>query len=103
MASGVLIMQEPVQGSFVITLLLLVALVVSGVFRIVIALRHREMKYWWLMALGGLVSAAIGVWLFAALPWSGLWVLGTLIAVELLIQGVTWLQFGLALRRRHMR
>jgi uncharacterized membrane protein HdeD (DUF308 family) len=102
-AGGFLIMQEPVQGSVVITLLLLVALVVSGVFRLVIALRHREMKYWWLMALGGLCSAAIGVWLFLALPWSGLWVLGTLIAVELLIQGVTWLQFGLALRRRHVR
>jgi len=100
-AGGFLIMDEPVQGSFVITLLLLVALVVSGIVRIVIALRHRELKYWWLMALGGLCSAAIGVWLFMALPWSGLWVLGTLIAVELLIQGVTWLQFGFALRRRH--
>jgi uncharacterized membrane protein HdeD (DUF308 family) len=61
------------------------------------------MKYWWLMALGGLCSAAIGVWLFMALPWSGLWVLGTLIAAELLIQGVTWMQFGFALRRRHIR
>ncbi len=101
-AGGFLIMQEPVQGSFIITLMLLIALVVSGVFRIVIALRHREMKYWWLMALGGLCSAVIGVWLFLALPWSGLWVLGTLIAVELLIQGVTWLQFGFALRRRHV-
>jgi uncharacterized membrane protein HdeD (DUF308 family) len=102
-AGGFLIMEEPVQGSFVITLMLLIALTVSGIVRIVIALRHREMKYWWLMALGGLCSAAIGVWLFMALPWSGLWVLGTLIAVELLIQGVTWLQFGLALRRRHNR
>ncbi len=100
-AGGLLIMDEPVQGSFVITLMLLIALVVSGIVRIVIALRHRELKYWWLMALGGLCSAAIGVWLFLALPWSSLFILGTLIAVELLIQGVTWLQFGLALRRRH--
>ncbi len=99
---GLLIMDEPVQGSFVITLLLLVGLVVSGVVRVIIALRHREMRYWWVMALGGLCSAGIGAWLFLALPWSGLWVLGTLIAVELLIQGVTWLQFGLALRRRHI-
>jgi uncharacterized membrane protein HdeD (DUF308 family) len=102
-AGGFLIMQEPVQGSFIITLLLLIALTVSGIARIIIALRHREMKYWWLMALGGLCSAAIGVWLFMALPWSGLWVLGTLIAVELLIQGITWMQFGFALRRRHAR
>ena len=36
-AGGLLIMQEPVQGSFVITLLLLVALVVSGI----VPHRHR--------------------------------------------------------------
>jgi uncharacterized membrane protein HdeD (DUF308 family) len=100
---GLLIMDEPAQGSFVITLMLLVALVVSGIVRIVIALRHRELKYWWLMALGGLCSAAIGIWLFLALPWSSFFILGTLIAIELLIQGVTWLQFGFALRRRHLR
>lgn len=96
---GLLIMQEPVEGSFIITLMLLVTLVIGGIMRVVIAFRHRELKFWWLMALGGAASAAIGVLLFSALPWSGLWVLGTLIGVELLIQGVTWLQFGLALRR----
>jgi uncharacterized membrane protein HdeD (DUF308 family) len=96
---GLLIMQEPVEGSFIITLMLLVTLVIGGIMRVVIAFRHRELKFWWLMALGGAASAAIGVLLFTALPWSGLWVLGTLIGVELLIQGVTWLQFGLALRR----
>ncbi len=40
-AGGLLIMDEPVQGSFVITLMLLIALVVSGIVRIVIALRPR--------------------------------------------------------------
>jgi uncharacterized membrane protein HdeD (DUF308 family) len=39
------------------------------------------------------------VLLYRSLPWSGLWVLGTLIAVELLVQGGTWLQFGLSLRQ----
>jgi len=37
--------------------------------------------------------------LYASLPWSGLWVLGTVIAVELLVQGITWLRFGFSLRR----
>ncbi len=98
---GVLIMQEPVTGSVVITIFLLAALVIGGVMRIVIALKHREMPMWWLLALGGLVSVLIGVMLYASLPWSGLWVLGTLIGVELLMQGVGWLGFGLDLRRWH--
>ena len=39
---GLLIMQEPVQGSIIITLFLLLALVVGGILRIVIALSHRQ-------------------------------------------------------------
>jgi uncharacterized membrane protein HdeD (DUF308 family) len=96
---GFLIMQEPLQGSVVITLFLLIALMIGGFLRIFIALRHREMRGWWLLLISGVISAVLGILLFMSLPWSGLWVLGTLIAVELLIQGSTWLQFGLSLRR----
>jgi len=100
---GLLIMQEPVRGSVVITIFLLAAIVVGGIMRIVIALRHRELRYWWLMAIGGLISVVIGILLWASLPWSSLVLLGTLIAFELIVMGVTWLQFGLALRRRHVQ
>lgn len=99
---GVLIMQEPVAGSVVITLFLLAALVVGGVLRIGIALKHRELPLWWLLALGGVVSVVVGVFLYAALPWSGLWVLGTLIGVELVVQGVGWMGLGMDLRKRHV-
>jgi uncharacterized membrane protein HdeD (DUF308 family) len=96
---GVLIMQEPVQGSFVITLFLAAALVVGGVLRIVIALRHRDLNGWLLLLFGGIISVLLGFLLYSMLPWSGLWVLGTLIGLELIIQGITWVQFGLSLRR----
>jgi uncharacterized membrane protein HdeD (DUF308 family) len=98
---GWLIMQEPIEGSVIITLFLSIALTVGGVLRAVIAFRHREVRYWWLMAIGGLISVALGVLLYSMLPWASLWVLGTLIGIELLIQGMTWLQFGLGLRRHH--
>jgi uncharacterized membrane protein HdeD (DUF308 family) len=95
---GFLIMQEPVHGSFIITLLLLAAILMGGITRIMIALRHRELSGWWLMLLGGTISVILAIILYASLPWSGLWVLGTLIAIELLIHGFTWLQVGLSLR-----
>jgi uncharacterized membrane protein HdeD (DUF308 family) len=96
---GAFVMREPVQGSVVITLFVLAALVVGGFLRSVIALRHRELSGWWLMLIGGLISVLVGVMLYMALPWSGLWVLGTLIGVELIVQGICWVQFGLALRK----
>jgi uncharacterized membrane protein HdeD (DUF308 family) len=99
---GLLIMNEPVQGALVITLFLIVALMIGGILRIVVAVRHREINGWWLMALSGVISVLIGFLLYASFPWSGLWVLGTLIGVELLVQGATWLMFGMALRRMRL-
>jgi uncharacterized membrane protein HdeD (DUF308 family) len=96
---GFLIMAEPVRGAVVVTVFLAVCLAVAGIMRMVLAVQHRELTGWWLMLFSGLITLLIGLLLYAWLPWSGLWVLGTLIAVELVVQGITWVQFGLMLRR----
>jgi uncharacterized membrane protein HdeD (DUF308 family) len=97
--AGVLLMAEPLEGAVAITILVSAALIVGGIFRIVIGVQHRAMPGWVLMIVSGVVSVVVGIMLWAMLPWSGLWVVGTLIAVELIVQGICWLQFGLGLRR----
>ncbi len=99
LVGGLLIMGEPVQGAVVITVFLSVVLAVSGIMRMLMALRHRELAGWWLMLFSGIISLLIGLLLYASLPWSGLWVLGTLIAVELVVGGITLVQFGWMLRK----
>jgi uncharacterized membrane protein HdeD (DUF308 family) len=96
--AGLLIMNEPVQGALALTILAGATLAVSGIMRIVLALEHRDMPAWGIALFSGVVSIAVGCLLYVSLPWSGLWVLGTLIAVELVVQGVSSLYFGLALR-----
>jgi uncharacterized membrane protein HdeD (DUF308 family) len=96
---GLLLMDEPIQGSVIITIFVAVALVIGGILRIVIGVQHRSMPGWGLMLASGIVSLLVGIMLYMMLPWSGLWVVGTLIAVELVVHGVSWIQFGLALRR----
>ena len=96
---GLLIMREPVDGSFVITLGLAIVMIVAGCFRMVLAIRHWHLAGAGLLLLGGLVSIGAGIALYITLPWSSLWVLGTLIAIELIMHGAGWLEFGLGLRR----
>jgi uncharacterized membrane protein HdeD (DUF308 family) len=96
---GFLLMAEPVQGSLVITILVAAALIIGGILRIVMAIQHRHMRGWVMMLASGVISLLVGLMLYLTLPWSGLWVVGTLIAVELIVHGVSWLQFGLTLRR----
>jgi uncharacterized membrane protein HdeD (DUF308 family) len=96
---GLVIMAEPVRGALALTIALAAMLIVAGIFRTVIAARHWQMGGAGLLLIGGLFSIAVGLGLYLLLPWSGLWVLGTLIAVELIMQGAAWLEFGLGLRR----
>jgi len=96
---GLLIMNEPLQGSVLITIFLLAALSVSGVLRIVMAIRHREVSGWWILLLTGILSIALAVLLYMSLPWASLWLLGTVIAVELIFHGVAWINLGLSLRK----
>jgi uncharacterized membrane protein HdeD (DUF308 family) len=95
---GLLIMNEPVQGALALTILAGATLAVSGIMRIVLALEHRDMPAWGIALFSGVVSLVVGCLLYVSLPWSGLWALGTLIAVDLVVQGVSSLYFGLALR-----
>jgi uncharacterized membrane protein HdeD (DUF308 family) len=96
---GLLLMDEPLEGSVVITILVAAALIIGGVLRIAIGVQHRHMPGWGLLLAGGVISLLVGVMLYLMLPWSGLWVVGTLIAVELIFHGVSWIQFGLTLRK----
>ncbi|MCB8879206.1 HdeD family acid-resistance protein [Acidisoma cellulosilytica] len=98
---GFLLMDEPVRGSLIITIVIAVMLIVSGIARLIVAATHRHMQGLWLVILSGIVSFAVGIMLYASLPWSSLWVLGTLIAIELVFHGIAWVQFGFALKRSH--
>lgn len=97
--AGFLIMAEPIQGSVVITIFLAIALILAGAFRIAIAVQHREMPGWGMLLFAGIVTVIVGILLYATLPWSGLWVLGTLIAVELIVQGIGWIRLGFVMRQ----
>lgn len=96
---GAMIMREPAQGSLLLSILAMIALTISGVARIGIAIAHRDVAGWWVVLLGGFTSIIVGILLIASLPWSGTWVLGLLIGTELAVQGLSWLVFGLGLRR----
>lgn len=96
---GLLIMAEPLHGAVVITVVLAVVMIVAGMFRVVLAAQHWHLGGSGLMLVGGLISIGVGFLLYFTLPWSGLWVLGTLIAIELIFHGAAWLEFGLSLRR----
>jgi uncharacterized membrane protein HdeD (DUF308 family) len=89
---GVIVISDPLTGSFVLTLLLAAALVLTMLFRIVNSFREEALGGWQIIALAGAISVALWIWLLWTWPRSGLWVLGTVVGLELLASGLAWLQ-----------
>lgn len=95
--AGVLAMNEPPHGAAILTLLLVMTIVTGGILRVAAVLHHQSIRRRALL-LGGLASIVIGALIYLSLPWPGLWLLGTLIGIELFIQGGGWFYVGLVLR-----
>jgi len=94
---GALAMSEPPHGAAILTLLLVTTIVAGGILRVAAILHHQRIQARALL-LGSLASIVIGALIYLSLPWPGLWLLGTLIAIELFIQGSGWFYVGLVLR-----
>ncbi|GBQ89127.1 HdeD family acid-resistance protein [Gluconobacter albidus] len=95
---GILLIEEPATGSIFITAILAGCLIFAGLARTFWAGGHRNNRSWIMLAFSGLITLLVGILLYMTLPWSGLWLIGMFIAVELLMAGFSTALFGLSLR-----
>ena len=94
--AAISILEDPIAASVLWTAIIAGALIVAGIFRIVIALRHRSSASWVALVLSGIISVLLGGMLFAKWPYSGLFAIGLFVSVELLSQGFSLIMLSLA-------
>lgn len=96
---GLLLIGNPYAGAAALTVLLGAMFAVTGVARLVFALRLRPAKRWtWLLS-SGVLSLLLALIVVLEWPASALWFLGVLVGVDLLFSGVCLAGLGLSLRR----
>ena len=93
-AVGALTFVNPLVATASLTLLAGCALVATGVLRIFVAFQNRELPHWIWILVSGLLSLLLGVMILVQWPGSSLWVLGSFLAIELIMQG--WATVALA-------
>lgn len=94
LALGVYTFLNPLAATLSLTLVAGAMLVAVGILRIVVAVQTRPMSAWIWILISGLLSLALGILILVQWPSSGLWVLGTFLAFELIVQG--WASIALA-------
>ena len=97
--AGFLTFDNPLLAAAVLTLLLGVALIASGIMRVLLGFSMRQGTPWGWVVFSGVVTLLLGLIILARWPVSGLFVLGLLLGIDLLLAGISWISVGFGLKR----
>lgn len=81
-----------------LTLLIAFFLIFSGIFRIIFALSERFTGWGWVL-LNGAVTLLLGFLIYKQWPYSGEWVIGLFVGIELIFNGWAWVMLALGLKQ----
>lgn len=95
---GFIIMDTPIASTVSLTLVIAAMFIIIGIMRSVAALTIRFPQWGWSL-LSGAVTALLGVVIYKNLPETALWAIGTLVGIQLLLDGWYWLMLALAIRQ----
>lgn len=93
LAFGLVLVSQPVSGAVVLTYVLGMLLFASGLIRIFLGLRHSS-DIGGIMVFSGALALVAGLVIISRWPMSGLWILGTLLGIDLILHGIAWLAFA---------
>lgn len=96
--AGFFTLRHPVIAAVSLTSLIAVALIVTGVLKLIIAWHIRDLGPWAVVAISGVLNILLGVFLLADWPMSGMYALGLFLALSLIMEGVAWLATGFAVK-----
>lgn len=91
---GVFIIANPALNALTITLFLAIFFVVAGIARILFALTQDVPHKGWVLV-NGILTLLLGFLIWKQWPYSGLWVLGMFMGIDMIFTGITWIQLSM--------
>lgn len=98
-AVGFVLLVDPLAGTFSLTFVVAVIFLFTGVVKAFYAFAMRPMRGWVWALVSGLVSIVLAVLILTNFPMAAVTVLGILLGVELISNGMLFLLLGLGARR----
>ncbi|MEO8244979.1 MAG: DUF308 domain-containing protein [bacterium] len=99
LVAGVSLLANPLQGLISLTLLIGALLLVNGVVRIAMSFRQRDQMVYWALLLSGAASVVIGILVFTNIMTAATTLLGLLLGIQLLADGIALIALGIIARR----
>ena len=93
-AAGVLTLMRPGEGLGALTIILAAYFVAAGIVDVILAFRVKPQEGWGWVLFSGIVSVALGAFIVAQWPVSGIWAVGVYVGVRLLMHGWVLMALG---------
>jgi uncharacterized membrane protein HdeD (DUF308 family) len=97
--AGFVTFENPLLAAALLTLILGVSLVASGIMRIILAFSMKQETPWIWILLSGVITLLLGLLILAHWPVSSLYVLGLFLGIDLIMAGAGWIGLGVGLHR----
>ncbi|MBN9070769.1 MAG: DUF308 domain-containing protein [Rhizobiales bacterium] len=95
---GIALVANPIAGALSLTVIVATLFIVIGVVKVMYAFAWRPASGWGWAALSGAISILLGIMIFAGYPASAASILGILLAVDLISNGISLLLIAFGLR-----
>lgn len=95
---GVICVRHPAEAAIVYTLVMAIFFIAGGLFRIVASLTGRFRGHSWVLV-NGIITLILGIMIWEQMPFSGLWVIGTFLGIDLIFNGWSYFMLGLNARQ----
>lgn len=95
---GGICIRHPAEAAIVYTLLMAAYFMVGGLFRIAAAIASPFRGRGWVLV-NGIITFALGVMIWQQTPFSGLWVIGTFLGIDLIFNGWIYFLTGIGVRK----
>ncbi|MGF1495325.1 MAG: HdeD family acid-resistance protein [Elainellaceae cyanobacterium] len=96
LGAGIFLVLNPLQGVVSLTLVLGIYFFVDGVLRVIAAFQTKPAPRWGWMLFSGVVTIILGILIWSQWPFNAGWVIGLLVGIGLIINGLTIAAVGLA-------
>jgi uncharacterized membrane protein HdeD (DUF308 family) len=98
---GLLILLYPITGIAAVGLLLIIYFLFDGFAGFMFALEFRPFRGWVWMIVNSLISFILAIVFLIGWPFSSIWLVGILVGISLLVDGIVMLGIGLSIHKNY--
>lgn len=89
LVGGIATLAHPVLGLEVLTMILAAYFVAEGIWKVIASFSFRPAQGWLAVLFSGIITWVLGAMIWMQWPASGLWAIGILVGVDLLMTGIS--------------